>query len=243
MNTVLLCLYFLSLLGLVIFGMHRYLLIYYYKKYKKIKPESKPLTEPYPVVTIQLPIYNEINVVRRLIENITKMDYPKDRLEIQVLDDSTDETQKVTYDTVEKYKKEGLNILYVHRDNRDGFKAGALQNGIKTAKGEFLAIFDADFVPQPDFLKKLLPYFSSDKVGMVQARWGYTNRKYSLLTKVQAVILDGHFLIEHTARNRSGRFFNFNGTAGIWRKKTIESVGGWHGDTLTEDMDLSYRAQ
>jgi len=195
------------------------------------------------MVTVQLPIYNEINVVARIIESVAKMDYPKDRMEIQLLDDSTDETEKLTSIIVEKYKKDGFNISYVHRNNRDGYKAGALQNGLITAKGEFVAIFDADFIPQPDFLKKLMPYFSQSDIGMVQARWGYTNRKHSLLTEVQAVILDGHFLIEHTARNRSGRFFNFNGTAGIWRKKTIAAAGGWHGDTLTEDMDLSYRAQ
>jgi cellulose synthase/poly-beta-1,6-N-acetylglucosamine synthase-like glycosyltransferase len=242
-NNILLFLYFISLLGLVVFGGHRYLLIYLYKKHKKELPQIKPLKEPYPTVTIQLPIYNEPNVVSRLIESITKLDYPKDKLEIQILDDSADETQKTTKEIVEKYKKEKFNINYIHRTNRKGFKAGALQDGLKTSIGEFVAIFDADFIPKPDFLKKLLPYFSSDDIGMVQARWGHTNRKYSLLTKIQAVILDGHFLIEHTARNRSGRFFNFNGTAGIWRKKAIESSGGWQGDTLTEDMDLSYRAQ
>lgn len=206
-------------------------------------PLLKPLEEPYYKITIQLPVYNEPNVVSRLIESIVKLDYPKEKLEIQVLDDSTDETQKIAKTSVEKYKKEGFNILYIHRDDRTGYKAGALQSGLSLATGEFIAIFDADFIPKYDFLKKLLPYFSSDNIGMVQARWGHTNRKYSLLTKIQAIILDGHFLIEHTARNRSGRFFNFNGTAGIWRKKAIEESGGWQSDTLTEDMDLSYRAQ
>lgn len=208
-----------------------------------MSPKTKPLTEPYPVVTVQLPIFNEMNVVGRLVESIVELDYPKDKLEIQILDDSTDETQKIVKELVEKFRKANFNIFYIHRTKRTGFKAGALQNALKTAKGEFIAIFDADFIPQPDFLKKLLPYFSTDNIGMVQARWEHTNRKYSLLTKVQAIILDGHFLIEHTARNRSGRFFNFNGTSGIWRKKAIESSGGWQGDTLTEDMDLSYRAQ
>jgi len=242
-NNILLVIYFASLSGLIIFGSHRYFLIYFYKKYKKVTPETKPLVNPYPVVTVQLPVFNELNVVSRLIENIVKLDYPKDKLEIQVLDDSTDETQKIAKESVEKFKKENINIFYIHRNNRTGFKAGALQNGMAKATGEFIAIFDADFVPKPDFLKKLMPYFTEKSIGMVQARWGHSNRKYSLLTKIQAIILDGHFLIEHTARNRSGRFFNFNGTAGIWRKKTIESAGGWQGDTLTEDMDLSYRAQ
>ncbi|MFH1540754.1 MAG: cellulose synthase family protein [Elusimicrobiota bacterium] len=242
-NNILLAIYFVSLFGLVVFGSHRYLLVYFYKKYKKLIPQTKPLVDPYPVVTVQLPIFNEMNVVARLIKNVVNLDYPKDMLEIQVLDDSTDETQQIAKETVDKFKKEGFNIFYIHRDNRTGFKAGALQNGMAKARGEFIAIFDADFVPKQDFLKNIMPYFSEDGIGMVQARWGHSNRKYSLLTKIQAIILDGHFLIEHTARNRSGRFFNFNGTAGIWRKKTIETSGGWQEDTLTEDMDLSYRAQ
>jgi len=242
-NNILLVIYFVSLSGLIIFGSHRYFLIYFYKKYKKTTPETKPLGNPYPIVTVQLPVFNELNVVVRLIENIVKLDYPKDKLEIQVLDDSTDETQKIAKESVDKFKKDGFNIFYIHRNNRTGFKAGALQNGMSKATGEFIAIFDADFVPRPNFLKNLMPYFTEESIGMVQARCGHSNRKYSLLTKIQAIILDGHFLIEHTARNRSGRFFNFNGTAGIWRKKTIETSGGWQGDTLTEDMDLSYRAQ
>jgi len=242
-NNILLTIYFISLSGLVIFGSHRYLLIYFYKKYKKVPLGTKKLTNIFPMVTVQLPIFNEMNVVSRLIESIAKLDYPKDKLEIQVLDDSIDETQKTAKETVDKLKKSGFNIFYIHRNNRTNFKAGALQNGMSSARGEFIAIFDADFVPKPNFLKKLIPYFNTDQIGMVQARWGHSNRKYSLLTKIQAIILDGHFLIEHTARNRSGRFFNFNGTAGIWRKKAIETSGGWQGDTLTEDMDLSYRAQ
>lgn len=242
-NNILLFLYFASLTGLIIFGSHRYVLLYLYRKYKKNIPEKKPLTEPYPIVTVQLPIYNELNVVNRLIESVLNFDYPKDKLEIQVLDDSTDETKNIAKEIVDKYKKENFNISYIHRAKREGFKAGALQNGLKYANGKYIAIFDADFIPTPDFLKKLIPYFSNDNIAMVQARWGHTNRKYSLLTKIQAIILDGHFLIEQTARNRSGRFFNFNGTAGIWLKKAIDDAGGWQGDTLTEDMDLSYRAQ
>src|SRR3989339_42699 len=242
-NNILLFLYFASLTGLIIFGSHRYVLLYLNRKYKKNIPEKKPLTEPYPIVTVQLPIYNELNVVNRLIESVLNFDYPKDKLEIQVLDDSTDETKNIAKEIVDKYKKENFNISYIHRAKREGFKAGALQNGLKYANGKYIAIFDADVIPTPDFLKKILPYFSNDNIAMVQARWGHTNRKYSLLTKIQAIILDGHFLIEQTARNRSGRFFNFNGTAGIWLKKAIEVAGGWQGDTLTEDMDLSYRAQ
>jgi cellulose synthase/poly-beta-1,6-N-acetylglucosamine synthase-like glycosyltransferase len=172
------------------------------------------------------------------------LEYPRDRLEIQVLDDSTDETTETARKIVQNYAGRGHPIILIHRSNREGYKAGALQEGMKAAKGELLAIFDADFVPTPDFLKKIVPHFvAHSNVGMVQARWGHINPDYSLLTKAQSIFLDGHFVIEHTARNRSGRFFNFNGTAGMWRRKCIEEAGGWEHDTLTEDLDLSYRAQ
>jgi len=182
-------------------------------------------------------------VVERLIDSVVKADYPKDRFEVQVLDDSTDETQKIAKKRVDQYKKKGINIEYIHRNNREGFKAGALEAGMKRSKGEFIAVFDADFIPKPSFIKKTVHYFTDPGIGMIQTRWGHVNRSYSLLTKLQAIFLDGHFVIEHTARNRTGRFFNFNGTAGIWRKKTIIDAGGWQHDTLTEDLDLSYRAQ
>jgi cellulose synthase/poly-beta-1,6-N-acetylglucosamine synthase-like glycosyltransferase len=194
-------------------------------------------------VTVQLPLFNEKYVVKRLIEAVCALEHPRDRLEIQVLDDSIDETRATAKNLVTKLKQRGFNIEYINRESRTGFKAGALEAGLQVAKGEFLAIFDADFVPNPDFIKKTLPYFTDPKVGLVQARWGHINRDYSLLTRIQSMFLDGHFVIEHLARNRSGRFFNFNGTAGIWRKEAIIEAGGWQHDTLTEDLDLSYRAQ
>jgi cellulose synthase/poly-beta-1,6-N-acetylglucosamine synthase-like glycosyltransferase len=182
-------------------------------------------------------------VARRLITASCNVDYPKDLLDIQVLDDSTDETTVVAQGCVKEFKEKGYDIHYIHRVNREGFKGGALSNGLKTAKGEFITVFDADFVPQRDILQKTIHYFVDKSVGMVQTRWTYLNGAYSFLTKIQAIMLDGHFVIEHTARNWSGRFFNFNGTAGIWRKAAIETAGGWQNDTLTEDLDLSYRAQ
>jgi cellulose synthase/poly-beta-1,6-N-acetylglucosamine synthase-like glycosyltransferase len=182
-------------------------------------------------------------VVERLIDAVCKVDYPRDLLEIQVLDDSTDETVGIASACVDRHRAEGIDIVYLHRTNRQGFKAGALEEGLKTAKGEFVAVFDADFVPQSDFLRKTVPFFVDPGVGMVQVRWEHLNRDFSLLTQAQSIFLDGHFVIEHTARNRSGRFFNFNGTAGIWRRQTIRDAGGWQHDTLTEDLDLSYRAQ
>lgn len=196
-----------------------------------------------PVVTVQLPFYNEKYVARRAIDQATQIEYPKDRLEIQVLDDSTDDTVQVSRERVEYYKKLGFDIHHINRKDRAGFKAGALENGMKRARGEFIAIFDADFVPDKAFLTDSIHYFTNPRIGMVQLRWGHINRSYSFITALQAIFLDGHFMIEHTARNRSGRFFNFNGTAGIWRKKAILDAGGWQHDTLTEDLDLSYRAQ
>jgi cellulose synthase/poly-beta-1,6-N-acetylglucosamine synthase-like glycosyltransferase len=196
-----------------------------------------------PPVTIQLPLYNEMYVAERLIEAVCKLDYPKEKLEIQVLDDSTDETVEIVAKKISFLKTEGMDIVHIRRHSREGYKAGALAYGLKQSKGDFVAIFDADFLPPSDFLKRTLPVFSDDKVGMVQTRWGHVNANYSLFTRLQALFLDGHFLLEHTARYKSGAFFNFNGTAGIWRKKTIEDAGGWSARTLTEDLDLSYRAQ
>ncbi|GAB4537149.1 MAG: glycosyltransferase family 2 protein [Thermodesulfovibrionia bacterium] len=238
-----LIIYFLILITVFIYASHRYYMVYLYYKHQKDKPRHNGKLEQLPRVTIQLPIFNEMYVVRRLITSACNIDYPKELLDIQVLDDSTDETSTIAEECVREFKEKGYDIVYIHRNDRRGFKAGALAEGLKIAKGEFIAIFDADFVPQRDILHKTIHYFTDERVGMVQTRWTYLNRDYSLLTKVQAIMLDGHFVIEHTARNWSGRFFNFNGTAGIWRKTAIESSGGWQFDTLTEDLDLSYRAQ
>ncbi|MFQ5604521.1 MAG: cellulose synthase family protein [bacterium] len=235
--------YGLILLMLVMFGVHKYFLLYLYLKHKNKPIYKKGKLCKLPVVTVQLPLFNEKYVIERLLESVCNLDYPKDRLEIQILDDSIDETKIVARDLVRMYQAQGIDVRHIHRENRTGFKAGALDVGLQQAKGEFVAVFDADFVPKPDFLKQTLPYFTNQKVGLVQARWGHLNRNYSLLTRIQSMFLDGHFIIEHTARNRSGRFFNFNGTAGIWRKEAIFDAGGWQHDTLTEDLDLSYRAQ
>lgn len=196
-----------------------------------------------PHVTIQLPMYNESYVVERLIDRIVELDYPKDKLEIQVLDDSNDDTVEKAKAKVEHYQKLGLDIQYIQRDNRVGYKAGALDYGLNTAKGEFIAIFDADFMPKVDFLMDAITYFSSEKIGVVQSRWTYLNENYSFLTRLQTVILNTHFSVEQGGRNASGAYINFNGTAGIWRKSCIADAGGWEADTLTEDLDLSFRAQ
>lgn len=216
-------------------------LIYLFKRKKHINQELDPSNLP--VVTVQLPIYNEKYVIIRLVDAITAIDYPRDLLEIQILDDSTDETVPLARDIVEEYKSEGFDITHIRRQDRKDYKAGALKYGMEISKGEFIAIFDADFLPKPDFLKKTLSYFQDEKVGVVQARWGHINEDYSLLTKLQSFALNAHFTIEQTARNVNSHFINFNGTAGIWRKETIDDAGGWEGDTLTEDLDLSYRAQ
>jgi cellulose synthase/poly-beta-1,6-N-acetylglucosamine synthase-like glycosyltransferase len=218
-------------------------MVYLYYKHQKDKPTLAGQLKQLPRVTIQLPIYNELYVVRRLIAASCNIDYPRELLDIQVLDDSTDETAATARECVNEFREKGFDIQYVERGNRVGFKGGALQNGLKSAKGEFIAVFDADFVPKRDMLQKTIHYFHDKSVGMVQTRWSYLNRDYSFLTKIQAIMLDGHFVIEHTARNWSGRFFNFNGTAGVWRKEAIETAGGWQNDTLTEDLDLSYRSQ
>jgi len=240
---VFLAVYFVVLLVLSVYGSHRYRMafLYYRHKYKLPTPKGKLATLPR--VTVQLPIFNELYVVERLIDSVCRIDYPRDLFEVQVLDDSTDETQGIARARVEQWKQQGVDVVYIHRVDRTGFKAGALENGLHQAKGEFVAVFDADFVPAPDFLKRTVPFFVDPKVGMVQVRWGHLNREFSILTQAQSLLLDGHFIIEHTARNRSGCFFNFNGTAGIWRRDTITDAGGWQHDTLTEDLDLSYRAQ
>ena len=215
------------------------------KKKSKTKQTLLDLTDPdqVPQVTIQLPVYNEFYVMERLLDNMTKINYPKDKLEIQVLDDSTDESLQNTAEKIKDLQATGLDIKHVLREERIGFKAGALKEGLKTAKGEFIAIFDADFLPQPDWLLKTVPHFKDPEIGVVQTRWGHINREYSLLTKVQAFALDAHFSLEQVGRNSKGHFINFNGTAGIWRKQCIIDAGNWEGDTLTEDLDLSYRAQ
>jgi cellulose synthase/poly-beta-1,6-N-acetylglucosamine synthase-like glycosyltransferase len=218
-------------------------LLYYYRKTFHQTLPLENLPENIPMVTVQLPLYNEMFVVERLVKAVCEIEYPKEKLEIQVLDDSTDETVHITQKIVEDYRSSGFNIKYIHRDNRTGYKAGALKHGLEIAQGEFVAIFDADFVPNPDFLMKTIPHFNNPEIGMVQTRWEHLNEEYSYLTKAQALALDGHFVLEQQVRNKAGFFINFNGTAGIWRKQTIFDAGNWQADTLTEDLDLSYRAQ
>jgi cellulose synthase/poly-beta-1,6-N-acetylglucosamine synthase-like glycosyltransferase len=236
--------YFTVLTLLASYGVHRYLLVYvYYRKEKNRTREPEQKFEELPRITVQLPIFNEKYVVDRLLESVCSLDYPREKLDIQVLDDSRDETVNVARRLVDHYAAEGHSISYFHRTNRTGFKAGALQEGLKFAKGEFIAIFDADFVPPPDFLLRIIHHFTDPRIGMVQTRWTHINRNYSFLTEVEAILLDGHFVLEHAGRARNDVFFNFNGTAGVWRRKAIEDAGGWQHDTLTEDTDLSYRAQ
>jgi cellulose synthase/poly-beta-1,6-N-acetylglucosamine synthase-like glycosyltransferase len=235
--------YFVVMVILAAYGIHRYALVYNFFKNRKNLPGPPPEVKVWPKVTVQLPIYNERYVIERLIEAVALFDYPHELLDIQVLDDSTDETQAVAQNCVDRFRALGLPISYIHRDNREGFKAGALQKGLTSAAGELIAIFDADFIPPADFLRRTVPYFVEPRLAMVQTRWTYINRNYSPLTEVEAILLDGHFAIEHSSRFRSGLFFNFNGTAGIWRRNAIEDAGGWQHDTLTEDTDLSYRAQ
>jgi len=242
-ESITLAAYFFVLIVLAIYGWHRYYLVYLYMTNRDKEPKPGPPLDPLPVVTIQLPLYNEMYVTDRLVEAVCRIDYPHDRLEIQVLDDSTDETRSIAEMAVRRFATEGIDIKYYHRTDRTGYKAGALEAGLKTARGEFIAIFDADFSPTSDFLTRLMPHFRDPHIGMVQARWGHINQDYSLLTKIQSILLDGHFVLEHGGRNRSGRFFNFNGTAGVWRRVAIDEAGGWQHDTLTEDLDLSYRAQ
>jgi cellulose synthase/poly-beta-1,6-N-acetylglucosamine synthase-like glycosyltransferase len=243
LETLILATYFFILIILAGYGWHRYYLVYSYMKHRDKVPVPAGRFDELPTVTLQLPIYNEMYVVDRLIQSVCRMDYPRDRFEVQVLDDSTDETRSIAQMAVRRAAAQGVDITYLHRDDRTGYKAGALEAGMKVAKGEFIAIFDADFLPTPDFLKRTVDHFTDPKVAVVQARWGHINADYSLLTKIQSILLDAHFVLEHGGRNRAGHFFNFNGTAGIWRRAAIEDGGGWQHDTLTEDLDLSYRAQ
>jgi len=237
---------YFGILGLLsVYGAYRYRLVYLFLRYQKHRPHPKSKFAPgrLPRVTVQLPLFNEMYVAERLIEAVVKLDYPRELLEIQVLDDSIDDTQQIASAAVNKYFEQGFDIVYHHREDREGFKAGALEAGLKKSSGEFVLIFDADFVPRPDCIRRMIDYFTDERVGMVQMRWSHINADYSLLTRVQAIMLDGHFVIEQVARNRCGGFFNFNGTAGMWRRETIEWSGGWQHDTLAEDTDLSYRAQ
>ncbi|MBS1553006.1 MAG: glycosyltransferase family 2 protein [Bacteroidetes bacterium] len=247
-ESLILSAYIISLTILFFFGSHGFNMIYYYFKTFNKRTEDIDekdfFMEEYPVVTVQIPLYNEQYVITRLIDSVIRLDYPKDKLEIQILDDSTDETTQIIDSHIKKYRDQGFDIAHIHRTNREGFKAGALKIGLETAKGEFVAVFDADFIPRKKFLKRTIPYFSKDKkLGLVQTRWEHLNREYSLMTKTQAIALDGHFVIEQAVRNRAGFFINFNGTGGVWRKECIFDAGNWEADTLTEDLDLSYRAQ
>jgi cellulose synthase/poly-beta-1,6-N-acetylglucosamine synthase-like glycosyltransferase len=235
--------YLSVLFGLSAYGVHRYFIIYLFLKNRNRHPQPAGHFQQLPKVTMQLPIFNEVYVVERLLRAVSQLDYPRHLLQIQVLDDSTDDTREITAACAGELRQRGFNVALIHRDDRTGFKAGALARGLAEAEGEFVCILDADFVPQPDLLKRTVQFFTDPKVGMIQTRWGHLNRGYSLLTRVQAMFLDGHLLLEQTARSRSGRFFNFNGTAGLWRRSCIEEAGGWQHDTLTEDLDLSYRAQ
>jgi cellulose synthase/poly-beta-1,6-N-acetylglucosamine synthase-like glycosyltransferase len=235
--------YYATLFILSIYGAHRYYLLHLYYRHGPGRRQPPALPDPLPRITVQLPIYNERYVVKRLIGAACALDYPADRLEIQVLDDSADDTRLIAAEAIDALRRSGRDIMHLCRGSRTGFKAGALAYGLERAKGELIAVFDADFVPPPSFLLDLVRHFGDPRVGMVQARWGHLNREYSVLTRIQSIYLDGHFVIEHAARHRAGCFFNFNGTGGVWRRSCIESSGGWQCDTLTEDLDLSYRAQ
>lgn len=235
-------LYFIGMIFILLYSLAQGHLLFHFVKAQQITSKTaKKIPESWPKVTVQLPVFNELYVVERLIDSVAKLNYPAHLLEIQILDDSTDQTSELILQKIKEYPE--INFQYLHRVNREGFKAGALREGLVKAAGEFIAIFDADFVPDPDFLLKTLPYFSSEKVGMVQSRWTHLNRRFSLLTRLQAFALDAHFFIEQMGRNHQGAFINFNGTGGIWRKTCILDSGNWHDDTLTEDLDLSYRAQ
>ncbi len=235
--------YLSVLFGLSAYGIHRYFIIYLFLKNRKREPVPAGHFDQLPKVTVQLPIFNEVYVVERLLRSVSELDYPRELLQIQVLDDSTDDTREITSSCVDELRGQGFNVDLIQRADRTGFKAGALEAGLDVAHGDFVCILDADFVPRPELLKRTVQFFTDPNVGMIQTRWGHLNRGYSLLTRVQAMFLDGHLLLEQTARSRSGRFFNFNGTAGLWRRSCIQEAGGWQHDTLTEDLDLSYRAQ
>ncbi len=238
-------LYFLALVGLALFGVHSLvLMIMYWRQKNRPRPTLPPPPEDsWPVVTVQLPVYNERYTIGRLLKSVSQLDYPRDRLQVQVLDDSTDLTTEIIARLVREYRAQGLDIECRHRTNRQGYKAGALAEGLAVARGELVAIFDADFLPPPDWLRKVVPEFADPKLGCFQTRWGHANREFSALTRAQALGIDGHFVIEQTVRSANGLFLNFNGTAGIWRRSCIQDAGGWQSDTLTEDLDLSYRAQ
>ncbi|MGB0317104.1 MAG: glycosyltransferase [Flavobacteriaceae bacterium] len=240
-----LILYGLSLILILIYSLTQLNMLRYFLKYQQSKPKKAPIPTPthWPSVTIQLPLYNELYVVERLLACITALDYPQDKLQIQVLDDSTDESLALTRSLVQQYQKQGFPIEHLHRTHREGYKAGALKEGLKTARGEFIAIFDADFLPNSNWLRQTVTTFQNPDVGVVQTRWGHLNKMHSVWTSVQAFALDAHFLLEQIGRNQQKHFINFNGTAGIWRKSCILDAGNWQGDTLTEDLDLSYRAQ
>jgi cellulose synthase/poly-beta-1,6-N-acetylglucosamine synthase-like glycosyltransferase len=242
-HVVLVSVYLLAMGILTVYGIHRYVQIYLYHRYRRNIPVAAGRFSELPTVTVQLPMYNEMFVAERVIEAACQIEWPREKLQIQVLDDSTDKSADIAKVCCDRMRRLGHNVQYIHRSNRGGYKAGALANGLLEASGEFVVIFDADFVPTRDMLSRSIDFFTDPNVGCVQTRWDHINRCQSLLTRCQAIFLDGHFMVEHTARNRSGRFINFNGTAGIWRRKAIEDSGGWQHDTLTEDMDLSYRAQ
>jgi cellulose synthase/poly-beta-1,6-N-acetylglucosamine synthase-like glycosyltransferase len=244
-QTLVIVLYLVTLGVLALYGVHRGALLFLYLRHRseRTTPLLRFSEADLPIVTIQLPMFNELFVAERLIDAAARVDYPRDRLEIQVLDDSTDATSTIARVKCDALRQEGLDVAYLHRPDRNGYKAGALEAGMKRAKGELVLVFDADFVPGPSIIRDLVHFFRDPGVAMAQARWAHLNRDRSALTRCQAMLLDGHFVIEHTARHRSGRFFNFNGTAGMWRKAAITDAGGWQHDTITEDMDLSYRAQ
>lgn len=243
MQGVVASIYLGTLVLLALYGAHR---LWFLVRFRRARPTGAPTRSAHaslPIVTVQLPLFNERTVAARLIRCIGELDYPRDRLEIQILDDSSDETRDIVDCEAALLRQSGLDARVVRRAQRTGFKAGALDHGMQSARGELLCVFDADFLPEPDFLLRLVPHFDDPRVGMVQARWGHCNRDDDVLTRAQSTLLDGHFVIEHAVRFRQGLFFNFNGTAGLWRRATIESAGGWEHDTLTEDLDLSYRAQ
>lgn len=244
---IIITIYTICLLLIFIYALAQLNLLFNYLKYRNKLDDSPKFDfnnpEEIPFVTIQLPVYNELYVMKRLLKNIAKIDYPNVKLEIQVLDDSTDESVLTTAIQIKKIKALGIDIQHIQRTNRQGFKAGALKEGLKTAKGEFIAIFDADFLPKANWLRQTIPYFKDAQLGVVQTKWSHINRNYSTLTKIQAFALDAHFTLEQVGRNSKGHFINFNGTAGVWRKECIYDAGNWEGDTLTEDLDLSYRAQ
>jgi cellulose synthase/poly-beta-1,6-N-acetylglucosamine synthase-like glycosyltransferase len=237
--------YRLLIVGLALYGLHNLAttILFLIKKSKPVQKTALPTVRDWPPVTIQLPIFNEKYTVERLLKSVTQLDYPADRLQIQVLDDSTDDTAELVNRLVAEYKASGINIELLQRENRKGYKAGAMSEGLRSATGEFIGIFDADFLPNPDWLKNTVPFFHEPELGCLQTRWGHTNRNYNLLTQAEALAIDGHFVVEQTARSGNNLFLNFNGTAGLWRRSCIEDAGGWQWDTMTEDLDLSYRAQ